>query len=213
MRRDLDGLPAETSKREKALERAAEAATIAKRAQQALEVRSGQLELNIRSADDELQRLEARLNQVRTNAEFDAVKLQIKSTKDERSKNEEEVLALLDQIESAKSEAAAREREAEQATRDHQEFLANCETLRAERSGELAVAQKDRERASSGLAPDLLDLYDRLFRSREGLAVVSVENLICQGCYTGITPNDEALLTAATTLVQCKFCSRIVYLD
>jgi len=34
----------------------------------------------------------------------------------------------------------------------------------------------------------------------------------CRGCYTRVTPNDVAQLQAASRVVTCKSCGRILYL-
>jgi hypothetical protein len=212
LRRTLDQLPVETAKREKALDTVRKEVAAARQAVRDLEVRGGRLELNIKIADQELGKLEGRLNQVRTAAEFAAVKLQVQSTRDERGRNEEELIALLDQTEATRSTVIEKEKVLAEQEREHAEYLVNAEQLRHERATELAKVDERRAAAAEGLAQSLLDMYEKLFRSREGQAVVGVDSRVCQGCYTEVTRNDEAQLIGRSIIVQCKSCARILYL-
>jgi predicted nucleic acid-binding Zn-ribbon protein len=205
-------LPVETAKREKELDTVRKEVVAARQAVRDLEVRGGRLELNIKTADQELAKLEGRLNQVRTAAEFAAVKLQIQSTRDERGRNEEELIALLDQTEATRATVVEKEKLLAVQEKEHAEYLVNAERLRAERQAELAKVDERRAAAAKGLPQNLIDMYEKLFRSREGNAVVGVDSRVCQGCYTEITRNDEAQLIGRSMIVQCKSCARILYL-
>jgi predicted nucleic acid-binding Zn-ribbon protein len=212
VQRGLNELPRETERRERELNGVRKEMADAQKALKDMELRGGQLDLNIKSADAEMKKLEVRMNMVRTNAELMAVKLQMDTTREERGKNEEALIVLLDQIEAARKlveEKAARVAAGEGS---HAEYLAKAEKYRKEREADAAVILAERQKTKDGVARELLDLYDRLFRSRDGLAVVSVDNRICHGCYTEITPNDEARLIGDAALVQCKSCARILYL-
>jgi predicted nucleic acid-binding Zn-ribbon protein len=62
-----------------------------------------------------------------------------------------------------------------------------------------------------GIPPDLLAKYSTLFAVRGGVAVCAVEGDVCTGCYTSITPNDQARLLGASSIVQCGSCQRMLY--
>ena len=57
----------------------------------------------------------------------------------------------------------------------------------------------------------MLKIYDRAFQAHgEGLA--PIENNVCQGCFSSVTPNDRSRLISGRELVVCRSCQRIVYL-
>jgi len=213
VQRSLNEVPKETERRERELNALRKELADAQKTLKEMELRGGQLDLNIKTADAELKKLEVRMNMVRTNAELLAVKLQMDSTREERGKNEEGLIVLLDQIEAHKKVVEEKRAKVGAGEAVHAEYLAKAEKFRKEREQQAAVIVAERQKTKDGIGKELLELYDRLFKSRDGLAVVSVDNRICHGCYTEITPNDEARLIGDAALVQCKSCARILYLQ
>jgi len=212
LRRDLDSLPDETSRRQRALDaRRSEAAAKEKTVQEAeLQVRT--LELATRQGDEEVKKLDARLNTVKNNAEYQATLLQIESVKRERDRAQEEALAVLDRLaplHAARDEASAAAR-VESET--FQRFLEEARKLREAREADVARVAAGRAQLLEGVASDLIGRYETLFRSRDGLAVCAVEGQVCQGCYNRITMNDIARLRGGSSIVECGSCNRMLFL-
>jgi len=212
LRRDLDALPAETAKRQKVLEARRQDAAAKDRAVQDAEVAVRNLELSVKQGDDEIKKLDGRLNTVKNNAEYQATLLQIESVKRERDRMQEEALGLLDKLaplRAARDEARAAV-SAEEAV--FEKFLAEARALTEAREAEIAKVAAGRADHLTGLPPDLVARYEKLFRSRDRLAVCAVEGQVCQGCYNRITMNDVARLRGGSSIVECGSCNRILYL-
>src|SRR5690606_38526350 len=143
-------------------------------------------ELSIQQADQELEKLQVRLNTVRNNAEYQATLLQIESVKKERGRIEEEGLQLLERIEGARGELDAIEARLAEEQKVFDEFAAECEKLLAERQAQFAAASVGRDEMLEGVPVDLRRTYERLFAARDGQALAAVENGFCLGCYTSI---------------------------
>ena len=80
--RDLDSLPAEEAKRSKRLEELKRLAVDRKAEEDRSSVRSREIDVSVRSADAELQKLDNRLNEVKNNAEYQATLFAIESAKE-----------------------------------------------------------------------------------------------------------------------------------
>jgi hypothetical protein len=213
IRKDLDSLPAEESKRKKRLDEAELKAAEAKDKSIKAELESRTLEKAIKGSDEEIKKLNDRLNLVRNNAEYQATLFQIESVKKDRDATQEECLRLLDQIEGLKAAAEQTAKAAADERKVFQDFLAEAQKLRQARAGEVAEVEQRRRATAEGIPPDLLADYTRLFSVRNGLAVCAVEKKFCQGCYTNITTNDVARLMGGTSIVYCDNCQRILYLN
>lgn len=212
VRRDLEALPRETALREKQLAERRRRAEERKATLTEAELGSRRVEKAIQQADEEIKKLEGRLNTVKNNAEYQATLFQIESVRRERGKAEEEGLGLLDQMEGLK---AAHQEAARELAEEEQVFAAyqrEAEALRGEREAEMGRVSAGRSERAKEIPPDLLDRYERLFSVRDGLAVCAVENQVCQGCYTNVTVNDLARLMGRASIVQCNSCQRILYL-
>lgn len=213
LRRDADSLPAEEARRRKRLEEVERAANEKRDRMQRAELDARALEKAIKQGDEEIKKLSDRLNTVRNNAEYQATLFQIEAVRKERDQTQEDCLHILDSLEGLRQEheAAARLLAEEQAV--FAQFLAEAEKVRALTKQQIDAVIHRRHEAAEGVPPDVLADYDRLFSTRNGLAVCAVEKSYCQGCYNKITTNDIAKLMGGASIVQCGSCQRILYLD
>jgi hypothetical protein len=175
-------------------------------------------ELELKSKEVRTQKLTVQLNSVRTNKEYATLEHEIAALKADASLLEDEMLLMLDRID--KDEAERREHE-EQLKAAEEEL----QNLRQQVSQELASTQNQlqclgsqRDALSGQVNPDLLSLYERLLRNKDGRAVVPTaptgrDDRICVGCNMRLTSNTASLLMAADGLVRCHSCGRILYIQ
>jgi predicted nucleic acid-binding Zn-ribbon protein len=210
--RALDSVPAERSKREKELAVLRERHRTAEQALQDAEVAARANDTGIRECDNEIKKLEERLNAVKNNAEYQATLLQIESVRTDRNRLEEEGLALIDNIETLKAEVEAAGSARREAETVFAEFVEKAEALQADRRGELDRVRAGRDALLAEVPAELMAKYERLFDARDNLAVCAVEGMTCTGCYTSIQPNLFVKLHGGSSVVQCSSCQRILYL-
>ena len=212
LRRDLDSLPQEEARRQQRLNDLNQVRAERRGALEKAEVRSRGLEKSIQEADEEVKKLETRLNGVRNNAEYQATLLQIESVKRERDTMQEEGLALLDHLEGQGADLQEAETAANAEEAVFTEFQEEAAELRRKSQVGLDEVMQRRAGKTAGIVPELMDRYEKLFDVRGGLAVCAVENKVCQGCFTNITTNDIARLMGGSTVVTCGSCQRILFL-
>ena len=82
-----------------------------------------------------------------------------------------------------------------------------------ERRAELAEAKTLREEKVTAIDDeDLLDTYSRLFNKRDGQAVVKVTpERSCTSCHVQVTPATYALAQSGAALAHCDNCSAILF--
>lgn len=212
VRKDLDSLPREQASREKKLNDLKKAAELKKNVFVEAEMEIRRLEGQVKSSDEEVKKLDGRLNLVKNNAEYQAILFQIDAVKKERSAAESEALQKMELIEGLKATAKEAQGLVAEEEKVYAAFLAEAKVLRAAREAEVAKISVGRADLIAGIPKDLLNRYERMFASRDFVAVAAVENQVCQGCYTQITRNDLAKLMGKSTIVLCGSCQRILYL-
>lgn len=87
------------------------------------------------------------------------------------------------------------------------------EVLRAEEeriNGELAKLQEERQRIRSGIETELLEVYDKLLETKNGLAVVPVLDGVCQGCRVELPGKEYDRFLRSEGLFRCPNCRRIL---
>ena len=159
----------------------------------------------------EQRKRQGRLFEIKTNQEYTAVLKEIEGLKERRSKLEDEILELFDQIEAG--QGAVRSEEAlfqEREKTFKQERTAKEGELRRLQA-DLDRLQEERRRQTARVEAGLLQSYQRLMRSRGGIAVVQVKDGSCLGCHVGLTPQTYNELRKGDVLLTCANCQRILY--
>jgi len=71
--------------------------------------------------------------------------------------------------------------------------------------------EAERPSFTDGIDEDLLDRYNRLFKSKNGIALVTVEHGVCAGCNMQVTNQSILEVKAEKEIVGCPQCGRILY--
>jgi predicted nucleic acid-binding Zn-ribbon protein len=210
--KDIDALPAEEAKRKRKLDELERTMTEKRAKLQKTELDSRALDKAVRGSDDEIKRLNERLNVVRNNAEYQATLFQIEAVRKDRDVTQDECLKLLESVEAQRVEVTAAEAAYQEEKKVFDGFLAEADKLRSSRAGAITAARERRAPLTEGIPAELLREYEGLYKTRDRLAVSLVTDSYCQGCYNKITLNDTAKLMGASAVVRCGSCQRILYL-
>lgn len=153
---------------------------------------------------------DAHLWEVKTNKEYSAVLVEIEDIKQEKSRTEEEILALMEVQERLAAEI--REAETRLKTREEQgrRDEASVREQLAAVEEELAGVRGERATLAREVPPGILGDYERILKARGGLAIVPVTTGVCGGCRVSIRPQAIQELRGAT-LMRCESCGRYLY--
>ena len=61
--------------------------------------------------------------------------------------------------------------------------------------------------------PELLERFKKLYHSKNGLAVVPVQEGACSGCQISLSPQTVSAAGMGDRIVSCDHCGRILYVD
>ncbi len=160
-----------------------------------------------------IKKYQQQLNQVKTNKEYTALQEEIGRIKADDSIIEEAILNIFDEID-AKNKNIAKEKEflkSEEAkfNEEKKRFASNTERIKSE----LEILKKQREELSAKVDKTILKKYERIIKSKDGLAVVTIANDACQGCFRVMPPQVVNEIKMNNELVFCDNCARILYLE
>lgn len=154
--------------------------------------------------------MQAKLNAAASNREFDIIKGQIEADMMAKSVLEDEILEVLDRIDTMKSDIE----QSKQAVTDAEQAKAKFETDFRSREGDLnsqaAEYQAQITQAESVLSGESAIRYRRLVDAEGADAMAAVENAVCKGCNVGITPQKRVELNSGA-IVFCSTCGRLQY--
>ena len=211
LKNELEVLPAEKTTKERLIADAEARLEKAKARSKEIEVQKKTLEVEAAAKREHIARYKNQQLQTRKNDEFAALSHEIEGAEKAVSEIEDREIVLMEEAESLKPQIAA----AEQACReDKAKFDAQIAALGEKatnlesRIAELTAA---RQAAAGAIEEDLLERYDRLFRTKHGLAVVPLEHDVCTGCHMKVTTQTAVELRAGKTIVSCPQCARILH--
>lgn len=170
-------------------------------------------ELDLKSIEADINKLQLQMNQVKTNKEFGAIKLEIGGKEANKAVIEDEILKMMTAYEEMQQRYKSSEKELKQEELQLEELKKKVDAdLRALES-EIVALKKKRADYETALDKDVLQQYQRLVSHKDAVAVVSVVNKVCQGCFMSITSQTLNKLMSDKDLTFCHSCGRILYLD
>ncbi len=135
---------------------------------------------------------------------------ELKSMREQVKTREEELLAILEQVDAA--ETGLHDLEVTGATLES-EWKALREQLLAQKAQlepEAAKLKVARDAQASDVDRRMVSLYDLLRQRRGGQAVAKIERGMCQGCRISLPMSILQRARSGVTVVQCVSCERIL---
>lgn len=156
--------------------------------------------------------LRVKLNSIKKQTEYDALRNQIAQDNLSVSKLETEILELMMKIEGQEGELKAQEAEVAKVVADVAGLKSDIDTKAAGFEAQLGELESTIVDAEGFIPEEQRDQYRRVIKQRGADAMASVEGSACTGCFVSITAQMINELINAHAIVFCKTCGRLLYL-
>jgi len=179
--------------------------------------RHREISLDLDKAEGELDMLEAKLSESETrlyaggmsSRETAHKQLEVTSLKGQQSALEERVLKLLDLREALDEELAAADKAIEEALTLEKQLEGQIAAQWKEIDLELGRREQRKGEVTPSIPADLLELYDTLRKTKDGVAVGRFEHGACGGCHLALSAPEQAEAREYDP-PRCTHCRRIV---
>jgi uncharacterized protein len=168
-------------------------------------------EVDVKKFDSEIDKLRVALNQAKSNQEYTVFKEQIKKIEEGRGNAEEEVIEKLTEIDALELGRKAQAQKIADEEKTFRRREAEVEEILKGLRGQLDGLEKRRAELLDGIDREHLKIYERVLARHNNFAIARVEAQVCQGCFISVTSQEVNLLLQGQFL-QCKSCSRLLYL-
>lgn len=209
--KELAGLPVEAEDIRDRLLAEQRAVDSAKAEMQQSEIAIKSLELDVATRRNTIGKLKVQQFETRKNEEYQRMGLEIERYTAEITGLEDREIELMEAVDAQKKAfdaARAKLGESEKDVKDELDDLdALAEKLKSEREAERA----ERNRLAGALESEVIDNYERLFKSKAGLAVAGLVDEVCQGCHMKVVKSTMIEVKAEQHLAHCENCGRILY--
>lgn len=174
--------------------------------------RAQDLDLDIKTVTSKAETVDQRLysGQVTNPKELQDMQDEIASLKRRRSKLEDEMLEAMIEVEAGQQKLAEARTGLENTVAQWQDAQQDLIRKRDILTEELARLREQRTATKSDVEPQNLDLYKRMYRSKQGQVVSQLKDATCQYCGVGQTTQTVQKVRQARDLVTCENCGRIL---
>ncbi len=210
---DLERLPAEESRAKNELLGDQAAVAAAHEALMAAELAVKNTELEAETRRNTINRLKIQQFETRKNEEYQAFGNEIKRYENELDQLETKILEGMEIVDQRRAAQEAAKAALERTRGIVEEELAAIATRRTRLEEEGRELKAERAQLAGAVpGTEALALYDRLTRSKAGFAVAGIAEGRCGGCHMKLITSTIIKAQAASGLVQCENCGRILYL-
>ncbi len=186
---------------------------------QLAKVQCDRLELELKTADEQIAKLRAALNNAKTNKEYAALLTQLNTTKADNSKFETQILELMKDIEADEAECNSIRNEIEVQKQKLEQIRAEAETSAKKYEVEIEAIQQEWDQVAQTVPAVPLGIFRRVAETYDGQAVAAIEqsegkmpSYACGGCFMNIAAECVNLLMTKDEIIRCPNCTRILVL-
>lgn len=213
MRAELAAAPAEHKQLRNRLENADSNLEKVKHEAREVELERKRLEVEAQSKRDSIARFKVQQFQTKKNDEFQALSNEIERFSNDVVKIEDSELELMEKAEEMKSRIIEAENAAKLTRQQVQSQIADLEEKINSIKERLESLESERAEIAKTITEDVLDRYERLFKSKGDSAVVALRHEVCMGCHMKITTQTAVRVKGGHELVSCEQCGRILYYE
>ncbi len=176
------------------------------------------LENDIRKLEEEIKKSQSELYAVKTNDMYKTILEGIKDKKNKVSDTETALLELMDEVTTKKTAIIGFKESVAKQTAD---INSRCKELNSEKDAKTSEINRKkvlRDESAENMRSDSvltkgLERYERIRKSKGGVAVVKVnEGNVCGGCNMALT-KQQIIEVASADIVVCENCGRMLCAD
>ena len=169
------------------------------------------LEMDVAAEHDHIAKTKTKLPAVKTNREYSAILAEVDVVKEKISVLEDKQLELMEILEEKERKLPPLKVLCKDEREKFRVYKLTKEAEAERTEKELEAIRERRIELASTLEKNLLKQYDKVAKERSGLAVVSIQENICQGCHQQILPQQVIDVKVGETINHCEQCSRILF--
>lgn len=177
------------------------------------ELRLKRLELDAGTRRTTIQRLKTQQFETRKNEEYQALGHEITRYEREVDGLETQELEIMEETDAHR--AVMKEAEAALARTQVlvDQDLAEVVARRSRIEGELTEARDTRTTLAAAAPEALLPLYDRLMKTKDGMAIAPERDGRCGGCHMKLIASSVVAAQSGREVVRCENCGRILFVE
>lgn len=177
---------------------------------EATRLESRQLELRVKERNADLDRLQKQMVAIKTNKEYDALSREMDHLRSDIGSAEEGILMALERVDELGQEIEGKTTHCEETKSTNGSQLATIKVEMDSVGEKIRIKEDERRNVLVRLDANTVETYERVRRGKGGVAVVSLRNRACAGCYKTLPPQLVQEIRRGERLITCDSCGRIL---
>jgi hypothetical protein len=169
-------------------------------------------ELELAANAEGVKKLSGQLFSLKTNKEFQTMQQQIADTKADGAVIEEKILISFEESDKIKMRIDAENLKLKDEEKVFIQQKKAIESRIEEIGSRLSQLDAQRKQIIPDIDPKMLQEYEKILHSRDGLAIVTVKDNSCGGCHMLVPPQVINLIKMYERIITCEVCNRILYI-
>jgi hypothetical protein len=159
-----------------------------------------------------IEKSQEKLRLVKTNKEYQSSLKEIDDIKSANSSLEDEMLEFLEKIETAEKALKDRKQHYDEIVDESNQEKEAIQKDADKRKEKLVELESKRDAIAGDLDAGLVEIFKQV-KTKQGdrVAIVAVQDAVCQGCHMNIPPQVYNELQRCDSLKYCPSCFRIIY--
>lgn len=182
-------------------------------------IQTDRMELELKTRDERISKLRARLNLAKTNKEYSVTLTELNTSKADNSKIENQILDLMKNIETDEDECSEIGNQIGEQKGKLEELRKDAETKTVGFESEIKDVQGEWDQVAKDIPAEALDVFNRVAETYDGEALAiatqqneKVEIFSCDGCFMGLPAEIVNQLMTKDEIIRCSNCTRILVL-
>ncbi len=177
------------------------------------ELRLKRLELDAGTRKTTIARLKTQQFETRKNEEYQALGHEITRYEKEVDDLETRELELMEEMDAKRAALKAAEAALAHTRTLIEEDLATIAARRTRMEAERAEVTAERDALATQVPESVLPLYQRLMKTKAGIALAPLDEGKCGGCHMKLIASTVVAVQTAKELTRCEDCGRILYVE
>ncbi|MCX5669107.1 MAG: C4-type zinc ribbon domain-containing protein [Candidatus Omnitrophica bacterium] len=178
-----------------------------------LQIQRKEKELQLATNAEGVKKLTGQLFSLKTNKEFQLMQQQIADAKADGEVIEEKILISFEESDVIKAQIDLENSKLKDGEKIFLQQKKMIESRSEEIGGRLNQLDAQRKQIIPEIDPKMLQEYERILHSRDGLAMVAVKDNSCGGCHMLVPPQVINLIKMYEHIITCEVCNRILYIQ
>jgi hypothetical protein len=211
--KDLEKIPQEEARAKSKL--AGDEASVKKAHDELMEagLKVKKAELDAQTRRTTITRLKMQQFETRKNDEFQAIKHEITRYEAELDAFETKELEAMEEVDQFRTKFNQAEAALAITKGLVNEDLARIGERKARDEAERKELVEERTKLAAGISDEILPLYERLMRSKDGLALAPLNEGKCGGCHMKLIASTVINVQSEQQITRCEDCGRILYVE